>query len=168
MKVLIVLSVLILNAFALDFTVINNTDSYTLDRIANQTLFAMDSSDLAPSELVIKFSFNNINNMSPRKIIEETLFDIYIDDQRVIPVNTSEAEIKRISKLLNYYNQSSRDVLRAMKIVETELKALLNDSTLLLFSLETTGYGTFGEGNGFAIYDTITGQFIIVNAGYAE
>jgi len=168
MKVLLLMSTLIFNAFAIDFTMLNTMDSPVLERIANKTQFAMDTADLAPNEMVFKISHNNIYNLSPRKIINDILFDLYIDDQRVIPASVTASELKRISRLLNYNRRTNRDVLRGVKIVETELKALYNDSSLLLFSLETTGYGSFGEGNGFAIYDTISGELIITQAGYAE
>jgi hypothetical protein len=168
MKLMTILCLLLFNAFAVDFNYLSSTMNPTMDRIADKTQMAMDQADLAPFEAVYKMSYV-APGTNPKTLIEEILYSLYIDDQSAYLAQTDPQSLKRIAKLLNYRNVSGdRNILRALKIVETELRALNNDPDLLLFSLESRGYGSFGEANGFAIVDRTNNELIIVQSGYAE
>ena len=169
MKLFILSTLFILNAFAVDFNFLQMNQNPIMDRIADKTEMAMDQAELAPFEAVYKIKYNVANRVNPKGLIEAIMYDMYIDDQEAYLAQTDTQSIKRIAKLLNYRNiRGDRDINRAMKIVEVELKAINQDPQLLLFSLESRGWGSFGEANGFAIVDRVNSELIIVQAGYAE
>lgn len=169
MKLITLLSLIIFNVFAVDFNYVSTTMNPVMDRIADKTQMAMDQADLAPLEAVYKMQYNAAPGTNPKTLIESILYDLYIDDQSAYAAQTDTQSLKRIAKLLNYRNvRVDRNILRALKIVETELRGLNNDPSLLLFSLESRGYGSFGEANGFAIVDRANRELIIVQSGYAE
>lgn len=168
MKLFLLSTLFILNVFAVDFDYLSNSTNPIMERIAQKTQMVMNQADLAPFEDVYRLKYFS-GRINPKSLIEEILLDLYIDDQDAYLAQTDTQSLKRIAALLNYRNiRADRDINRAMKIVEIELKALNNDPQLLLFSLESRGYGSFGEGNGFAIVDRVNSELIIVQAGYAE
>lgn len=171
MKFFILSALFIFNAFAWGVNVdrIAYTYNPTMERIAEKTQMVFDQTDLAPVEGVYRFQYNVDGRVNPKGMIENTLYDLYIDDQQAFLAQSDNQSLKNIAKLLNYRNiRGDRSINRALKIVETELKALNNDPELLLFSLESMGWGSFGEANGFAIFDRANKQFIIVQSGDAE
>lgn len=168
MKLFILSILFIFNAFAVDFNFLDTNMNPVMDRIADKTQMVFDQTDLAPYESVMKIQYAP-TSMNPKRLIEEILLELWVDDQDAYLAQTDIQSIKRIAALLNYRNvRADRDINRAMKIVEVELKAINNDPQLLLFSLESRGYGSFGEANGFAIVDRMNRELIIVQSGYAE
>lgn len=171
MKLFILSTLFIFNVFAWTTNIdrINYAYNPVMERIAEKTQLVFNQTDLAPVESVYRFQHNSTQIVNPRGMIENTLYDMYIDDQQAFLAQTDDQSLKEVAKLLNYRNvRGDRAVNRALKIVETELKGLRNDNHLLLFSLKSMGYGSFGEANGFAIFDRENKQFIIVQSGYAE
>lgn len=102
--------------------------------------------------------------------LNQIMISLYMDDITASPAGWNSEEISTTAELLNYRKKNDEETNNTLKNVEMSLRAAYQNSLndLKLYSLISNGYGSFGEGNGFAVIDTTNGETLIVITGYAE
>lgn len=129
---------------------------------------------IASHEMILKLKLNPTqlpaSGAEWEQRLEAILINHYIDDAKIFARPAESAEdLSRIASLLNYKKSDAPEIVSALARIESALGSALKASQgLALFSVESQGYGSFGEGSGFAVVDVANAELIIVETGYAE
>ncbi|MHC4392642.1 MAG: hypothetical protein ACYS22_15190, partial [Planctomycetota bacterium] len=100
--------------------------------------------------------------------ITQYLTERYIDDDDVNARPKDAAAISAAVKNLDYLATGSAEAAESLAAIEAALTNALANPDLELYSLDSRGYGSFGEGNGFAVVNRSSGEVLIALSGYAE
>jgi hypothetical protein len=100
--------------------------------------------------------------------ITDHLLASYMDDMDVSAAPSNDAAVAHAAHNLDYIGSGTAGARDRVAAIEAALRDSLTDPDLALFTLDSRGYGSFGEGNGFAVVDTTTGESLVVVSGYAE
>ncbi|RME72131.1 MAG: hypothetical protein D6776_09295 [Planctomycetota bacterium] len=101
--------------------------------------------------------------------LTEVLAARYIDDVQPTAIPDPAGAIDRVVNNLDYIRSATPEAARRLDRVRDALAQAFGPGTdLELLSLDSQGYGSFGEANGFAVLDSARGQVLIALSGYAE
>jgi hypothetical protein len=121
---------------------------------------------LAPDHHLIAVRLDDVQSAPLEAQIRAVLVDHYIDD--IVADCTVNASIERSVKNLNYRKKPESEVGERLARIWSSIEAALALPNLQLCVLDSTGYGSFGEGNGYALWDAEHHELLMVITGYAE
>jgi hypothetical protein len=123
---------------------------------------------LGHEETVMRLEVSVPDGVSWEDAVEKVLVEHYMDDMKAVARDATPADIDHVVANLDYLKTGTADAQARLGVVRNALTAHAGDPALKLYALDSQGYGSFGEGNGFALVDTSTGQAFIAVSGYAE
>lgn len=135
-------------------------------RLSQEVERNLIGSGVGDFEVVHRFEVLDHGQRGWEAIIEKVLRGLYLDEIEIIATENQPEVVEEIVETLNFNGvESAEDRLR---VIKDSLSAPLKRYGLALYILESNGFGTFGEGNGFAIVDVENDQGLIVVTGIAE